>query len=216
VTASRLLEHSPSVLFIVYTPGEGAQAKGYEPWLVNVDNPFFNAIPGVLHYANWKIERVLSGAPLPYGYFDFQGLVADADLERVWFNPDLDKFRTEWVRLWGYGLTQPPPIQTNAYLMRPTKRSAGKPSRYARVTGGLGTPPEATDLAWRMEETIRKHFSIGPSDGPWRIPSAQDNPLGLDWIGVTYGKDVETLAEDHVPSDGETVAFVARLLAAPE
>jgi hypothetical protein len=215
MTVTRLLEDSPSVLFIVYTPGEGAEIKGYEPWLVSVDNPFFNAIPGVHHYANWKIGHVLAGAPLPYGYFDFQGLVADSDLERVWFNPDLDEFRTEWVRLWGYGLGRPPPIQTNAYLMHPTQTPSGKPTRFARVIGGVGKPPEGSHLTWRVNETIRKHFSIGPAGGAWRVPSAQDNPLGLDWICLTYGDDPESLARTHEPQ-GETVAFVARLLAAPE
>lgn len=214
MTTPRLLEDSPAVLYIVYTPGPEAEANGYEPWLVSVDNPFFNAIPGVHHYANWKIERVLTGAPLPYGFFDFQGLVAEADLERVWFSPDLDKFRTEWVRLWGYGIAKPLPIQTNAYLMRPTRTPTGTPTRFARIIGGTGAPPDDTDLAWRVEETIRKHYSIGPAGGPWRVPSSEDNPLGLDWLAVTYGGSVDALAQDYVPGN-ETVAFVARLLAAP-
>ena len=214
MTMPRLLADCPAVLFIVYTPGEDAEAKGYEPWLVRVDNPFFNAIPGVHHYANWKLEQVLTGAPLPYGYFDFQGLVAESDLERVWFNPDLDAFRKEWIRLWGYGLTKPLPIQTNVYLMRPVRTPSGQPTRFARVTGGTGAPPAEGDVVWRVEETIRKHFSIGPAGGPWRVPAAEDNPLGLDWLAVTYGESVEGLVQGYVPRT-ESVAFVARLLAAP-
>ena len=214
MTLPRTLENCPSVLFIVYTPGPEAEAKGYESWLVRVDNPFFNAIPGVRHYANWKIERVLAGAP-PYTWFDFQGLEAESDLDRVWFNKDLDAFRTEWVRLWGYGAGKPPPVQTNAYLMRPVQapRRASRP--FALITGGRGQPPGSMDLAWRVEETIRKHYSIGPAGGAWRVPVAQDNPLGADWIALTYGDRVAALAAGYVPA-GEDFAFVARLVAAPE
>ncbi|MBN8872151.1 MAG: hypothetical protein J0H67_04890 [Rhodospirillales bacterium] len=214
MSAPRRLEDCPSVIYIVYTPGPEAEAKGYEPWLRSVDNPFFNAIPGVHHYANWKLERVLDGAPLPYDYLDFQGLVGHEDLERVWFNKDLDGFRTEWVRLWGYGTGKPAPIQANAYLMKPVQEPAGTPTPYARISGGTGATPTGHDLAWRFEETIRKHFSMGPAAGAWHVPISQDNPLGLDWLVLDYGEGVDALAEPTSPP-GTTVSFVARLLAAP-
>jgi hypothetical protein len=213
MTGPRLLAASPAVLHIVYTPGADAEAKGYEPWLAAVDNPFFNAIPGVHHYANWKLECVLTGAP-PYDYFDFQGLAAEADLERVWFNPDLDRFRTEWVRLWGYGLTSPPPIQANAYLMCPISRSGRPETRFGLVTGGTGAAPTGVDVAWRVRETIRKHYAIGPEGGQWRAPSEHDNPLGLNWLAIRYGDSVDYLAAAHEPC-GESIAFIARQLAAP-
>lgn len=213
MTQPRPLSASPAVLYMVYTPGADAEAKGYEPWLVAVDNPFFNAISGVHHYANWKLERVLTGAP-PYGYFDFLGLAVEADLERVWFNSDLNRFRAEWVRLWGYGLAKPQPIQTNAYLMRPVSRSARPETRFALVTGGTGAPPTRADIAWRVEETIRKHYSIASDGGPWRMPSEQDNPLGLDWLALTYGDKADELAAAHEPCC-EAVAFIARQIAAP-
>jgi hypothetical protein len=212
MTQARRLAASPAVLYIVYTPGAEAEAKGYEPWLKAVDNPFFNAIPGIHHYANWKLERELTGAP-PYGYFDLLGL--EADLERVWFTPDLNQFRAEWVRLWGYGLAKPRTIQANAYLMRPVSRSDRPAIRFARVIGGTGEPPTGVDIAWRVAETIRKHYAAGPDGGPWRVNSDQDNPLGLDWLAMTYGDSVDGLASaDAAP--GQTVGFVARLLAAPD
>jgi hypothetical protein len=215
MTAPRLLEDCPAVIYIVYTPGAHAEAGGYEPWLAKIDNPFFNAIPGVHHYANWKMERVLNGTPT-YQYFDFQGLAGESDLERVWFSADLDRFRTEWVRLWGYAGGKPDPVQGNAYLMRPVRKSSAAPARFALVTGGVGdAPPSGTGLAWRIEETIRKHFAIGPISGAWRVPAATDNPLGLDWLAVRYGDSVDDLAASYRPGT-ESVAFVARLLAAPE
>jgi hypothetical protein len=166
----------------------------------------------VYHYGNWKLKRVFT-ATVPYGYFDFQGLVAEADVERVWFNPDLDRFRTEWVRFWGYGMAKPQPVQADADLTRPVVLRSDRPTtRFALVTGGTGAPPREADIALRMTETIRKHYAMGPEGGPWRAPAKRDNPLGFDLLAVTYGDDAESLA--HVPS-GEAVAFVARLLASP-
>jgi hypothetical protein len=211
-TASRLLAGSQAVLLIVYTPGPDAEANGYEPWLVKTDNPFFNAIPGVQHYANWKIERILHGAPPGYTHFDFQGLTAASDLERVWFNPSLDAFRTEWIRLWGYGGSSP--AQANAYLMHPTPAQGGSPTAFACITAGLGTAPGDADIAWQVSETIRKHFASSGGKAAWRIPIASDNPLGFDWVAVRYGSSLEALAAEYRPG-GETAAWLARLIAAP-
>ncbi len=213
-TPPRLLHQSPAVLYIVYTPGPDAEANGYDPWLVRVDNPFFNAIPGVHHYANWKIEQVLHGAPPLYTYFDFQGVVAESDLERVWFNPDLDAFRREWIRLWGYGTGTPSPAQSNAYLMRPVHGVGRVAGPFARIAAGQGEPPEGADRSWRVEETIRKHFQTAGRRGEWRVPAAQDNPLGFDWVSVTYGDTAAELAAGFRPA-GEALVFVARLIAAP-
>jgi hypothetical protein len=213
MATARLVADCPSVLFIVYTPGADAEARGYEPWLISIDNPFFNAIPGVHHYANWKIERELRGGPLAYSHFDFQGLAAESDLERVWFNPDLDAFRTEWIRLWGYGRPTPTPVQANAYLMRPAASPSGTPQDWALITAGRGAPPAGNNVAWRVDETIRKHFATGKTDA-WLVPAATENLLGFDWVAVRYGEDLETLAAAYVEGP-ESVAFVARLIAAP-
>lgn len=211
----RRLADCPLVLLIVYTPGAEAVARGYEPWLVRVDNPYFNAIPGIHHYANWKIDRVLRGGPLPYTYFDFQGIASEADLERVWFNRDLDSFRREWIRLWGYGAPEPPPVQRNVYLMRPAVLPRDRRGRFARILGGRGAPPDGADAAWRVEETVRKHFAIPGGVDRWRVPAAEDNPLGLDWLALSYGGDSAAFEAADVP-DAATVAFTASLIAAPD
>ena len=212
--AARLLADAPAVLFIVYTPGADAVAQGYEPWLVSVDNPFFNAIPGVHHYANWKFDRTLFGAPPAYTYFDFQALAAAGDLERVWFNPDLDGFRTEWIRLWGYGAPSLSAAQANAYLMHPAGTPLGTATEFACILAGHGTPPADCDIAWSLTETIRKHYALGKSGAPWRVPVAEDNPLGFDWIAVRYGDSLEALATGY-RHGGEDLAILARRIAAP-
>lgn len=193
-TLPRTLEHCPLVIFIAYTVPADAEPRGYSDWLVRVDNPFFNAIPGTHHYANWRVGRVLRGGAPVWDYFDFQGLCSGADLERVWFNPDLDAFRAEWIRLWGYGEGTPAPVLRHAYLMRrlsPAPAAGAAPAGTAmELRAGTGPVPEglAADGLFRVEGVLRKHFAT-PDKRPddWLTPAGAGNPLGLDWLALRYG-----------------------------
>ncbi len=205
--APRLLADCPVMIFIAYTVGAGAVARGYEPWLVKTDNPFFNAIPGVHHYANWIVDDVSRGGPLSWTYFDFQGLAQESDLERVWFNPDLDGFRTEWIRLWGYGRQDPPPVLRHAYLCRRTTRGPATPREKLRLSGGQGVPPAGGDLTFEVTRVLAKHFA-GVGAAKWNWPVAEGNPLGLEWLSVDY-------APDAPEASGAELVLSAELIAAP-
>lgn len=215
-TVERTLANCPSVIFIAYGVNEGAEERGYSDWLRRVDNPFFNAIPGVRHYANWRVQSVFKGAPMDWDYFDFQGLTAEEALEPVWFNPDLDGFRREWIRLWGYGRPQPLPVHAHSYVMRPVSRSGAAETGLARIIGGKGEPVVEGDLVYRVEGVLSKHFAAGgaPKDKPWLSPASEDNPLGLDWITVRYGKTEEELRTMVAPDSAE-IDMIAGLIASP-
>jgi hypothetical protein len=205
---SRLLSDCPAVIFIAYTVGQDAVERGYCPWLVETDNPFFNAIPGVHHYANWRVEGVDKGGPLSWDWFDFQGLSSESELEQVWFNPDLDAFRKEWIRLWGYGKQEPPPVLRHAYLMRPTRPATGVPATTARLCGGRGPAPAGADQVFVVTEVLAKHFA-GVGAQNWKWPAAQGNPLGLDWLALDYAP-----AAAPAPSHADIV-LASSLVAAP-
>jgi hypothetical protein len=184
---ARSLGSSPEVIFIVYCLPGDAEGRGYADWLRRIDMPFFNAIPGVQHYANWRVSEVLLGEPPIWDWFDFQGLTAAGALESVWFNPDLDEFRTNWVKLWGYGHSDPPPVLRHAYLMsRVAHQAPETPWSEALLAGGRGEPPgapaDAPGFVWRIHTTLHKHFTGRDPSRPWQTPSDQFNPLGLDWI----------------------------------
>ena len=203
------LEDCPLVIFIAYTVPPDAEARGYSQWLVDVDMPFFNAIPGTGHYANWRISKRLKGGETAWDYFDFQGLAREDDLERVWFNPDLDGFRKNWLALWGYGGGEAPPVLRHAYLMRRVGPATPRLDRELTLSGGLGTVPEGTgDVRWQVEGVLHKHFG-GTDDGDWLTPAKAFNPLGLDWIAIDYGKE-------NAPSPSAKLACTADLIAAPD
>lgn len=204
--AARRIEDSPYVILIVYTTSDDAAARGYEPWLIETDNPFFNAIPGVLCYQNWKVE----GAPtLPYTYFDLQGLNTEADLERVWFNSALDEFRKNWIKLWGYGRAPPQPVHLHAYGMRPVFISHRPAQATAAIRLGNGTPPSDADLVWRIDDVIRKHFATSDSDRRWHWPAHESNPLGRDWLALRYGNAPSLSIPPAID------AYTGRLIATP-
>jgi hypothetical protein len=184
MTTPRRLGDAEWCIFIVYTLPDTAEPRGYEPWLREVDNPFFNAIPGVHHYANWKLSPPPPG--LGWTHFDFQALGAEEDLERVWFNPDLDRFRSGWIAKWGYATATPTPAIGSAYLMRRTQRSGAAPAATGRLSGGMGEAPKGADLAWAVERVIHKHYALGKVER-WQRPASEGNPLGLDWIALDYG-----------------------------
>ncbi|MDW8399869.1 MAG: hypothetical protein RMK90_15055 [Acetobacteraceae bacterium] len=199
---SRRLGDAEMCILLVYTLPETAMERGYEPWLRSTDNPFFNAIPGVHHYANWKLAPAPSG--LGWSHFDLMALQRESDLERVWFNPELDAFRRGWIAKWGYATATPTPVVAHGYVMRRLSDSGAAQQAVGRLSGGVGAPPEA-DLAWRVERVLHKHYALGRTKR-WCWPAEEGNPLGLAWIGFDYGEGPLRIAP---------LAARAELLAAP-
>jgi hypothetical protein len=158
---ARRLDGCPLVIFIAYTIPDDAEARGYADWLRRVDMPFFNGIPGVHHYANWRLTEILAGAPPVWDWFDFQGLAAEDDLERVWFDPGLDDFRANWLKLWGYGegggaagaaaLLRHPPGRSRGARQRGDRGGAERRHRRhrprARPTSSGGSTASCTSIS---------------------------------------------------------------------
>ena len=91
---------SDTMFFLTYTPRADAGALGYEDWLRAVDNPFFNAVPGIVRYENWKIHANKSGVQ-SFTYFDLMYIEGEAAIEKIWGNPAVAAFVEEWSEQWG-------------------------------------------------------------------------------------------------------------------
>ena len=209
---TRNLENCPLVIFIAYTVPAQAEPNGYSDWLRRVDMPFFNTIPGTHHYANWRLRDLRKGTAQVWDYFDFQGSETEDDLERVWFNLDLDAFRTEWLRLWGYGEQEAPPVLRHSYLLRPVFRADRHPNdAVLTLAAGTGPAPRMTDadLVWQVESVLHKHFGGSGQGKPWKTSAQDANPLEFDWLAMRHGP---TMFE---PTEATLVAR-ADLIAAPD
>jgi hypothetical protein len=88
------------MLFLTYTPRSNSDERGYGPWLRKVDNPFFNSVPGIAHYTNWKVVKGGEGV-IDWTYFDFLRIEDGVSLETVWGNKDLTEFAGNWTKIWG-------------------------------------------------------------------------------------------------------------------
>jgi hypothetical protein len=80
----------------------------------------------------------------------------------------------------------------------------------ATLSGGTGAAPGdgRADLVLRVDETLHKHFGGRDDSRPWRTPARDFNPLGLDWIAVSWG--------DAAPLPGAAFAARAMRIAAPD
>ena len=172
------------MIFIVYNTNEDAVARGYEPWLCETDCPFFNTIPGIAHYANWKVD-----GPSPFTYFDFMVLDDPDVLKSIWFNSDLNDFRANWVRLWGYG-PAPLPMHNYSHVVRAVRTGLALGRDSGWLSLGHGTPPGGTETDFTVEGSLAKHYA--GADEAWYETAAVRNPLGYDWVGFSKDRPAES------------------------
>lgn len=146
---------------------------GYARFLVEEDNPFFNSIPGIARYENWKVSKSLGTLPAPgFEWFDLLWLDAPTGLDSVWFNAELTAFRRGWVARWGYG-GLPGGVNAAGYLFQ---GPAGGPpplsSRLALAAGGAALIPPSGASGWQLDSVLPKHYAWpeGEAPQPWRQP----------------------------------------------
>lgn len=195
------------MIFITYRIRDGADDDGYDDWLRRIDNPFFNAIPGVKRYTNWKVHD--SRRPLPFTHFDFLEIDDVEELETVWFNPDLNAFRAEWVRLWGRGVPDP----DNAHCCLCEADASTAPTANLVVFPGAdGAPADATP--WTTRELLHKHYALGPSD-TWRTTDIGARAAQFARFAVQFTTAPQDAAAIAKTAPEAARAFSASLIAAP-
>lgn len=92
---------SEHMLFLTYTPREDSELRGYIPWLRSTDTPFFNTVPGIQHYANWKLIEGGGSSKGNWGWFDFLHIEPGKGPEDIWENEKLAAFAKNWNVMWG-------------------------------------------------------------------------------------------------------------------
>lgn len=158
------------LLLLVYTPREDSTARKYDDWLRDIDNPFFNGVPGIQHYTNWKITSPADCA-VPYTYFDLMYVEDKNKLDDIWGNPDVEKFAQGWTDSWGrYPAATPETMDKNyqVYLCEMTSGDLMTPWQPATFMTAQSAVSEAQGRrTFKILDTVLgdqrfSHFAMQP------------------------------------------------------
>ncbi len=151
---------SPSVpdfsaaLVLTYSPRDGAEDDGYADWIRRVDNPFFNGVPGIVRYTNWRV--IESGGDVPYGYFDILGLQDLDSFERVWLNDEVRAFTAQWRDKWGAEPGTDSALNAHVYLLgRVSARSTNWTDHVLFAPGATAQRAGVGFEDWRVVRSIQ-------------------------------------------------------------
>ncbi len=185
-----------TALILTYSPREGAAAAGYEEWLRRVDNPFFNSVPGIVRYTNWKIiERT---GDIPYGYFDVLGLQDAASFEAVWLSDEVRAFTAGWRDKWGADPGTDSAINSHVYLCRRIAGAAHERSAHALFAPG----PTGAEAGKGFQE--------------WRIERSIKGELRFQRLALKYVADEDAFTRWREKSAAWSTAALGRCIAAPD
>jgi hypothetical protein len=176
---------SDTMILLTYTPRADSVARGYEDWLRRVDNPFFNGVPGIVRYMNWKVVRQAGAAP-GFGWFDFMLIENAVAADLIWKNPDVVKFTAGWRELWGLG-PQADDLSINAHVYLAQRHGPRRAPIGERIVLIAGDAPADDVEQWRVARSIRgtqrfAGYSFAPLAGEnafdawraraetWRLP----------------------------------------------
>lgn len=161
---------SDTMLLLPYTPRADSEARNYSDWLKEVDNPFFNSVPGVIRYTNWMV-RPQHVQAFPFRYFDFLVVKDPAAVEKVWSNEELLTFAANWTRTWGVDPgARDMSVNYHVYLCQRTGPALPATSRHAILTMGVDIPGRPSET-WRVIDPIlgkpySETFKVAYVDGP--------------------------------------------------
>src|SRR5207253_132370 len=115
------------------------------------DCPFFNSVPGIVEYTNWKIVEA-RGRPLPFTHFDLLGLTGIEAVDSVWNNPELQAFAANFRSTWRV-------VPAHVYVA--VRTMAVMQSRTKHIV--LSLHSQSSDAhrrgfdAWEIVRSVREH-----------------------------------------------------------
>lgn len=92
---------SDQIIVLTYVIRSDAERRGYHPWLRIIDNPFFNSVPKIARYENWKLAADADANPLLWTHFDLLHPAKGVEPVEVFQIPVVADFAANWSRLWG-------------------------------------------------------------------------------------------------------------------
>lgn len=105
-----------AMILLTYRLGDQVDHAEYEAWLREVDNPFFNSVPGIVRYANWKVVDDMVGK-VDFTHYDLLEVEDVDSWEKVWNNEELQAFAHAWTERWSVHGTDPKYVGINYQVM---------------------------------------------------------------------------------------------------
>ena len=164
-----------AMIYLSYTLRPGVDTIEYGTWLREVDNPFFNGVPGIARYTNWEITE--SATAVPFTHFDFMGVESVEAATDVWQRQDVKDFTAEWRRLWGMS-PEATDLSVNAhvYLFENIAQGGMPRSHHVTVTTAVAPILTATpNENWQLIRALRgeprfQHIRIQAGKTPSTLP----------------------------------------------
>lgn len=183
---------------ITYTPRADSNDRGYEQWLIDVDNPFFNGSDVCVRYTNWKVIDD-AGLGASFSHFDFFGMDDRDSADKVWSDEKLSEFRVEWRKLWGMPGNLDPTSNSHVNLCERTN----------------DPQPEATYVI--VVPAADSATAGPPGSETWRTYDTYRGDLVFPAFHLKYTDDpgdFDTVKQSH--ADGGPAALLGILLAGPD
>jgi len=146
-------ESTETMFFLPYVPRSDSDARGYDGWIREIDNPFFNGVDGISLYANWKVKNVLKGE-LDFTHVDFM-YVDPAKEDAIWSNPTVAEFASGWTEKWGRD-PQNADLSVNYHVYRLEQENGpgGFSSSLATVILQPSGQPAPGATRWRVAKSV--------------------------------------------------------------
>ncbi|MFD9666301.1 hypothetical protein ACFWAY_32575 [Rhodococcus sp. NPDC059968] len=93
MTAKRLM------LLATYNISKDRTEEDYDKFCREVDTPFYNSIPGVVRYSNWKVVEENLGS-VGFKYIDFIVVEGDEPFKMFEDNQKIKDFIVKWEEQW--------------------------------------------------------------------------------------------------------------------
>lgn len=185
-----------AALVLTYSPREGAEDDGYADWVRRVDNPFFNAVPGIVRYSNWRIIK--GRCDLPYAYFDILVLQDLMSFDRVWLGDEVRAFRAEWRDKWGAEPGTDSALNSHVYLLELVSGKIAGSADYVLFA------PDAT--AGQAGEGFQE----------WRVVRPIKGDVRFDSLALKYVDEPGAFAEWRAGRPGVGSGALGHCFAAPD
>jgi hypothetical protein len=88
------------LLLLTYSPRADVDLEEYQDWLGQVDNPFFNGLPTVKRYANFRIAAPVQDDE-DFTQFDLLEIEGDGGPDSIFGDEMIAEFARDRVRMWG-------------------------------------------------------------------------------------------------------------------